>query len=395
MTTVIKVEDLSKTYKVFDSRVKKIKNLINPFSNSTYREFYALKDVSFKINKGEIVGIIGNNGAGKSTLLKILTGVAYPSSGEVEVNGRISSLLELGTGFNPELTGIENIYFNGSLMGLTTEEIDNVVDDIIKFADIGEFINQPVKHYSSGMYARLAFAVSINVNPDILIVDEILSVGDVGFQQKCMKKFEEFKRLGKTILYVSHGLETVQQYCEKAIWLENGRVVEIGPAFDVVENYFRKLSAGVNNSNELNKKEFVKLNCIKTKNDKTDFKYGEKIEFELEYEVFKENLTNPSVTIELRKSYRKPGEFRNADQFICSINSNVDNFVIPWKKGVNKISFCFDNIMVKQGNYYLDVIFSESQNLVSFETVQAAINFNINNSNVSKGFAFLENEWKF
>ncbi len=148
------------------------------------KEFKALTDVSFHVNKGEIVGIIGNNGAGKSTLLKILTGVSFPSSGEVNVNGRVSSLLELGTGFNPELTGEENIYFNGSLMGLTQDEIDKVKDNIIEFADIGEFINQPVKSYSSGMYARLAFAVAININPDILIVDEILSVGDVGFQKK-------------------------------------------------------------------------------------------------------------------------------------------------------------------------------------------------------------------
>ncbi len=153
-------------------------------------------------------------------MLKILTGVSFPSSGEVNVNGRVSSLLELGTGFNPELTGEENIYFNGSLMGLTQDEIDKVKDNIIEFADIGEFINQPVKSYSSGMYARLAFAVAININPDILIVDEILSVGDVGFQKKCMDKFNEFKEAGKTVLYVSHGLETVQTFCERAIWLE-------------------------------------------------------------------------------------------------------------------------------------------------------------------------------
>lgn len=231
------------------------------------KEFKALTDVSFHVNKGEIVGIIGNNGAGKSTLLKILTGVSFPSSGEVNVNGRVSSLLELGTGFNPELTGEENIYFNGSLMGLTQDEIDKVKDNIIEFADIGEFINQPVKSYSSGMYARLAFAVAININPDILIVDEILSVGDVGFQKKCMDKFNEFKEAGKTVLYVSHGLETVQTFCERAIWLEKGRVVDIGPSFDIVEKYYDKLMKS-DDKEELETGKFVELINVEILDDK-------------------------------------------------------------------------------------------------------------------------------
>lgn len=393
MTYAVKVENVSKKYKVYDSKAGIFKRLINPSKNEDTSEFYALTDVSFEIQRGEIIGIIGNNGAGKSTLLKILSGVAFPNGGKVDVKGRISSLLELGTGFNPELTGIENIYFNGSIMGLTKEEIDAVKDEIIKFADIGDFINQPVKVYSSGMYARLAFAVAINIDPDILIVDEILSVGDFMFQKKCMDKFQEFKEQGRTILYVSHGLSTVQTYCERAIWLEKGKVMEVGPAFDVVEDYYRSLSKqGIKTEEEENK--FVTLKDIKINNSKPEYQYGEKISFTMDYEVMNDEINNPGVTVELRKAYRKPCEFKHVDQFICSINSNVDDYQIPWKKGMNSITFSFDDIRVKEGLYYLDVIFSESQNLVALETIEGAIDFKINNERTAQGFAFLNESWR-
>lgn len=305
MEKAIEVKNLCKNYRVYDSKSSRIRNIINPFAKKEVKEFKALTDVSFHVNKGEIVGIIGNNGAGKSTLLKILTGVSFPSSGEVNVNGRVSSLLELGTGFNPELTGEENIYFNGSLMGLTQDEIDKVKDNIIEFADIGEFINQPVKSYSSGMYARLAFAVAININPDILIVDEILSVGDVGFQKKCMDKFNEFKEAGKTVLYVSHGLETVQTFCERAIWLEKGRVVDIGPSFDIVEKYYDKLMKS-DDKEELETGKFVELINVEILDNKKVYKKGESIEFLVEYEVFNPSVKNAGITIEMRKAYREP-----------------------------------------------------------------------------------------
>ncbi|MPQ43249.1 ABC transporter ATP-binding protein [Clostridium tarantellae] len=393
MTYAIKVQNLCKKYKVYDSKGSKLKKILNPFGKGKEKEFQALTDVSFQINKGEIIGIIGNNGAGKSTLLKILSGVAFQNSGTCEVNGRISSLLELGTGFNPELTGIENIYFNGSLMGLTNSEIDSVKDNIIEFADIGEFVYQPVKTYSSGMYARLAFAVAINIHPDILIVDEILSVGDIAFQKKCMEKFDEFKKQNKTIIYVSHGLETVQTYCEKAIWLEKGKVKEIGPAFDVVEHYYTTLmKAGISLDDQ--KGQFVKLINIEIKNKKEKFNYGDKINFKIDYEVIVDNIENPGITLELRKAYRNPCEFRHVDQFICAVNSNVDNFSIPWNKGKNSIIFTLDSIRVKEGLYYIDVIFSESQNLVSLETVEGAIDFKVNNHKHGEGFVFLDEEWR-
>ena len=202
----ISINHLSKVYKLYDKPVDRLKESLGLTKQKKYREHYALRDVSFQVKRGETVGIIGTNGSGKSTILKIITGVLNPTQGEVQVNGRISALLELGAGFNMEYSGLENVYLNGTMIGFTREEIDKKLDDILAFADIGDFIHQPVKTYSSGMFVRLAFAVAINIEPEILIVDEALSVGDVFFQAKCYKKFEDFKKMGKTILFVSHDL---------------------------------------------------------------------------------------------------------------------------------------------------------------------------------------------
>ncbi len=236
-SVAIRVKSLTKIYHLYDSPKDRLKEALNPFGKKYHHDFYALKDVSFEIKKGETVGIIGRNGAGKSTLLKIITGVLTPTSGEVHVNGKIASLLELGAGFNPEMTGLENIYLNGTIMGFTKEEMDKKVDDIIAFADIGDFIYQPAKMYSSGMYARLAFAVSINVEPDILIVDEALSVGDIKFQLKCVNKFNELQKKGVTILFVSHDIFLVRSFCNKAIWIADGQLKEEGDITEVTAHY--------------------------------------------------------------------------------------------------------------------------------------------------------------
>ncbi len=196
-----------------------------------------MNDVSFQVGQGETVGIIGTNGSGKSTILKIITGVLNPTDGEVKVNGRISALLELGAGFNMEYTGIENIYLNGTMIGFTKEEIDEKLQDILDFADIGDFVNQPVKTYSSGMFVRLAFAVAINIEPEILIVDEALSVGDVFFQTKCYHKFEEFKKMGKTILFVSHDLGSIGKYCDRVVLLNKGVKLAEGKPKDMIDLY--------------------------------------------------------------------------------------------------------------------------------------------------------------
>lgn len=234
---VIEIRHLSKMYKLYDRPSDRLKESLGLSRKKRYREHYALSDVSLDIHEGECVGIIGTNGSGKSTILKIITGILCPTSGEVRVEGRISALLELGAGFNMEYTGLENIYLNGAMIGFSREEIDGRLEDILSFADIGDFINQPVKMYSSGMFVRLAFAVAINIDPEILIVDEALSVGDVFFQAKCYHKFEEFKEQGKTILFVSHDLGSIVKYCDRAALLNKGRLLDVGEPKAMVDMY--------------------------------------------------------------------------------------------------------------------------------------------------------------
>lgn len=238
----ISVKNLTKTYKIYNKPVERLRESLHPLKKKYHRDFNALNGVTFNLKKGDALGIIGKNGSGKSTLLKMITGVLTPTSGVVSVNGRISALLELGAGFNPEYTGLENIYLNGTIMGYTKEQVDEKLEDILSFADIGEFIKQPVKSYSSGMFARLAFAVAINVDPDILIVDEALSVGDIHFQAKCYRKFDEFKEKGKTILFVSHSLDSIIRYCNTAILLNEGHLVGEGSPKEMVDIYKRILT---------------------------------------------------------------------------------------------------------------------------------------------------------
>ena len=237
MDVAIKAEHLTKIYKIYERDIDRLKETFHPFHKRYSKDFYALQDVSFEIRRGENVGLVGKNGAGKSTLLKIITGVLTPSGGTLQVNGRIASLLELGAGFNPDMTGVENIYMNGLLIGHSREAMDAKIDDIIAFADIGDFINQPVKTYSSGMFARLAFAVNAFVEPDILIVDEALSVGDAFFQSKCMDKMRSMIQGGVTVLFVSHDTFAVKNLCERAFLMQAGKILMDAPAKDVVETY--------------------------------------------------------------------------------------------------------------------------------------------------------------
>lgn len=244
---VIEISHLNKIYKIFTRPADRIKEALSPFHKRYSTDFYAIRDLSFNVKKGETLGIIGKNGAGKSTLLKIITGVLTPTSGEVKVHGRIASLLELGAGFNPEMTGVENIYMNGDIMGISRKDMNSRIDDIIAFADIGDFIYQQVKTYSSGMFARLAFAVNAFVEPDILIVDEALSVGDLEFQSKCYRKFKQLRKKGITILLVTHDTNAVLNYCNHAVLMEKGTVVAAGNPKEVVDIYKKRLVVQTHN----------------------------------------------------------------------------------------------------------------------------------------------------
>jgi lipopolysaccharide transport system ATP-binding protein len=251
--TAIKVKNLTKTYKLYDKPIDRLKESLHPLGKKYHKDFYALNNVSFEIKKGETVGIVGKNGSGKSTLLKIITGVLTPTSGRVTIHGKISAILELGAGFNPEMTGLENIYLNTSINGMNKAQTDKKIDEIVAFAELGEFIHQPIKTYSSGMKARLAFAVSINVDPDILIVDEALSVGDAAFARKCFAKMEDIRSKGATILFVSHSEGSIVSLCNRAIWISNGNQIIDGTPKLVTGLYMKHI-----NENKVDKSKIEK-----------------------------------------------------------------------------------------------------------------------------------------
>lgn len=249
--SAIEVNNVTKVYKLYKDPVDRLKEAIHPFHKQYSTPFFALRNVSFRVKKGETVGIIGTNGSGKSTILKIITGVIQPSEGTVNVNGKVSALLELGAGFDMDYSGVENIYMNGAILGFSKNEMDQKKDEILDFADIGDFVFQPVKTYSSGMLVRLAFALAINVEPEILIIDEALAVGDAFFQAKCFNKLEAIKAAGTTILFVSHDIMSVKKLCSRAVWLDRGIVREVGEAGEVCEKY---LSMQIEEQNRKKKK---------------------------------------------------------------------------------------------------------------------------------------------
>lgn len=272
INNAICIEHLTKKYNLYAKPQDRFREAIGIRHKSLHNDFYALNDICFDVLFGETVGIIGTNGSGKSTLLKIITGVLSPTQGKVTVNGRVSALLELGAGFNQEYTGLENIYLNGRMMGYSKKEMDSRVSDIVNFAEIGEFIDQPVKTYSSGMFARLAFAVAINVEPDILIVDEALSVGDLFFQNKCFRKFEELKEKGVTILFVSHDISSVRQMCSRVLWIEKGTQRIFGQSDLVCDMYMDMKRQEMNENVSLHSKEEINSkNIVNTLQEKELF----------------------------------------------------------------------------------------------------------------------------
>ena len=372
---LISVRNLTKKYKIYNKPIDRLKEVINPFGKKYHKDFYALKNISFDIKKGEVVGIIGKNGSGKSTLLKILTGVLSPTSGEVEIKGKISALLELGTGFHPELSGYENIFLYGSLMGISKNEMKKKVNDILEFADIGDFINRPVKTYSSGMFARLAFAVAIQVEPEILIVDEVLSVGDISFQYKCFEKFKEFKDKGITILFVTHSMGQILTHCNRALFLKNGELVKDSYDVESVVTEYEKYARGINKevenkkeindikvnnliinkkpNKELNEKRFGSQRAIINNlfiSKKRDFsqddvllKSGEEIY--LNFLIYSyENLDNVVLGVSIRN--------KNTDDIWGDNNLYATGKLFNLNKGINKISYKF-KLNINEGEYLI------------------------------------------
>lgn len=371
MENVIEINDLTKIYKLYRNPVDRLKESLSIFGKNYHKDFFALNSMTLHVQRGESLGIIGKNGSGKSTLLKIITGVLSPTSGELSVKGRISALLELGAGFNPDFSGLENVYLNGTMMGMSKEDVDKKIDDITAFADIGDFIHQPVKTYSSGMFVRLAFAVAINVEPEILIVDEALSVGDIFFQAKCFKKFSEFKDQGKTIIFVTHDMSSVMKYCDRVIVMNEGVIVDEGapgPMIDIykkilvnqysevesmdvkntfVENQWKK---GININPSFsdygnNKAQIIDFGVFDHKGDLTNVIMKSK-EFKLKMKVqFNEDITDPIFAFSIKDI--RGTEITGTNTMLESVNTGLIR-----KNDIYEIEFT-QNISLQGGDYLI------------------------------------------
>ena len=386
----IKVKNVTKVYHLYDKPQDRFKEALHPFRKSYHHDFYATNDISFEIKKGETVGIIGKNGAGKSTLLKMITGVLTPTSGNIQVNGKIASLLELGAGFNPEMTGLENIYLNGTLMGFSQQEMEPKIEAILEFADIGEFIHQPVKVYSSGMFARLAFSVAINVEPDILIVDEVLSVGDARFQGKSIKRMEEIKNTGTTILFVSHAIEQIKRFCTSSIWIDNGEVKMIGSPAVIGDKYTGSLhlESISSSSGSTNNKEHIYVGAIGKINkfdlNKSLFKSFEELSVKVIYEVFDDDVSDLLIGIAI---------YDNERNYIFGPNTYLEKFSINTEKGKHSISYAIPSIALLAGKYFIDIGLFTDKGIVNLDYYQSALEFTIESEYFTEGLVYLEHNW--
>ncbi len=408
----IVLENLTKCYKLYANPFDRVKEAFS-LSKKTYStEKCVLQNLSVVIQKGDVIGIVGTNGAGKSTLLKIITGVLTPTYGNVMIDGKIAALLELGTGFNPEFTGIKNIYLNGTMMGFSRDEMDKKLQGIIDFADIGDFIYQPVKTYSSGMFARLAFAVAINVEPDILIVDEALSVGDIRFQMKCMDKMKSMMDSGVTTLFVSHDINAIRRFCTKCIWLKDGELQVYGETNEVCDKYMDYLKIKdepqdqktkepvppVKADTKIDAPQFVprskevvaEIAAVRLldehgkENDK--FNIFRPMTVEVYYDVYDESIECPVLGVALK---------RIDDEYICGVNTLLDDVTIPWKYGRNCFKLVYrEGIRVLGGRYYLDVAVFDKTATVSIQYIAKMIEFTVTADYIGEGVFIVPHEWR-
>ena len=401
---MIRIHDVTKVYKIYEKPIDRLKESLSITKRQYSRDFYALSNINLEICRGENIGIVGTNGAGKSTLLKIITGVLSPTSGNIEVNGKISALLELGAGFNPEYSGIENIYLNGTMMGYSREEMEAKVDNILQFADIGEFIYQPVKTYSSGMFARLAFAVAINVEPEILIVDEALSVGDVRFQMKCMNKMKEMMSGGTTVLFVSHDINAIKRFCSRAIWLQHGKVIESGDVNYVTDKYLDYLKMGETSLEENQKTDeqtpdgeipfipgdniadIVAFHMKNSKGREVDtLTFEEPVQIEIVYDVYDEKVSNPVIGVAM---------LGMDDKYICGVNTLLDKVKIPWKYGRNRLTLSYDaGTRVLGGKYYFTCAIMDETASVNICIKSVIKQFTVLNDYIGEGVFIIPHKW--
>lgn len=389
----VDIYNLTKVYQLYNRPLDRLKETFSISQKKYSKEHYALKNINLHIDKGDSIGIVGTNGSGKSTLLKLITGVVTPTEGEVISRGKIAALLELGAGFNQEYTGLENIYLNGTMMGYTEEEMKKRVPDIIEFADIGDFLYQPVKTYSSGMFARLAFAVSINVEPDILIVDETLSVGDTRFQMKCIDKMKELRESGTTILFVTHATEQIKRFCTRGIWIKQGEIAADGEASHVVDMFDNFMKYGEKSLNdEFEDAEFTLPDdetCLasihKVKLNKEQFHAFEPLEVEVTYDIYDKNMVDFQVGVAIFNQDRSV--------YVYGPNTNLDKFFVPQNQGRHVVVYQIPSLTLLSGSYVIDVGIFNSDGIVNLDYKTSCQGFSVTSDYFSEGMIHFEHQW--
>ena len=406
----IEVRNLKKIFKIYPDKSNSIKEKILFFKRNKYEVNQVLDGVSFDIKKGEAVGLIGKNGCGKSTTLKLLNRIMYPTSGTIRVNGRVSSLIELGAGFHPDMSGRENIYTNASIFGLTKKQIDEKLDDIIEFSKLGEAVDNPVRTYSSGMYMRLAFSVAINVEADVLLIDEILAVGDVSFQKKCFEKLREIKYSGTTIVIVSHSLQQIEQICDKSIWIEKGHIRQIGNPKEIHLKYLKEMEE--ERQRLIHEAQKNKENDIE---DRDSF-CGKKVIRSGSGEVYFTNVTLKDKEEKLQNVYKSHDFMQVQYDFVNK--SDIEEAVFSVRiykddnthcygttsdiecndtikiKGKNKFIVDFDDLCLLDGNYMIDVDVKDKTGDIVYDSIHDTIRFDVINEDGRTGVCAIRTSWK-
>lgn len=407
----IEVIDIEKSFNVYFDKSNNLKEKVLFWKRNRYEKRSVLKGISFSVKKGEAIGLIGHNGCGKSTTLKLLTRIMYPDKGTIELKGRVSSLIELGAGFHPDMSGRENIYINASIFGLSRKEIDERIDEIISFSELEDYIENPVRTYSSGMYMRLAFSVAINVDADILLVDEILAVGDIKFQSKCFEKLREIKAKGTTIVIVSHSLNQIEEICERTIWIDQGKIKEIGSPRNVHRHYLefmndyslsKEKANEKNNAEEekptspidpiavkkANDKQIIIMNCKLLSNDgkeKSSFVTGESAVFMFDYEVLDKNRGEASIELVV---------IRNDGLECYETNTFREGIPNMFLNDHGTIKVYIEKINLVSGEYWIEIGLRKKDGF-PFDYVEHACKVNMTSLDRERGILRLDHKWDF
>jgi teichoic acid transport system ATP-binding protein len=393
----LSLHGISKCYQIYSTPAQRLWQMLWRGHRQFFREFWALNSIDLQVKKGEAVGIVGRNGSGKSTLLQILCGTVTPSAGEIRTDGRIAALLELGAGFNPEFSGEENVFLNGSILGLSREEVVDRFHSICEFADIGQFIHQPVKTYSSGMVVRLAFATAVHVSPEILLVDEALAVGDSRFQLKCIQKMEEFRDRGATILFVSHADEQIRRFCNRAVWLHEGRVQADGETNDVVDRYrdflsrtdSTPLTASPGNGPAVPIASAavvgVMARVVNVQLSSDALKPFEEIVVTVDYEVLEEDIEGLLIGVAIYDAGRT---------YIFGPNTHLERVDVPTQRGVHRVRYVIPELPLLSREYAFDVGLFTNTGMVCLDYRPACATFTVRSGYISEGLVYIRHRWE-